>query len=171
MFVCQPYSNMSGFQQSFQVPPGGFHRLQIHPQTLQRTTCQGFLGVRLQTDPSGVLLPLWFCYFRVLVHNTGTSLSHCSNRDSSHLLPSLISRAGSQQSRESEETWGSSGEHVLFQVRTVKAGAWSHQIGMRSTEPNWTLKESSSSLPYIPYQLCGPNLKNVSKSTCFYLFP
>lgn len=41
---------------SFLVPPGRFHWLQIHPQTLQRTISPSFLGIRLKTDPSTLLL-------------------------------------------------------------------------------------------------------------------
>lgn len=41
MFICQPYSNMSGFWQSFVVHPGHCPWLQFHPQTPQSRFLRG----------------------------------------------------------------------------------------------------------------------------------
>lgn len=59
---------------------------------------------------------------------------------------SFLPRQAANNQVESEETWDSSGESVYSRPEKVEAGVRSHLIGIRSIEPNWTLKETSSPL-------------------------
>lgn len=129
---------------SFLVPPGRLHWLQIHPQTLQRNTSQGFLGVRLQTDPSTILLCLWPWWTRALVNNQKLPdmlgwKPYCPTAPTgTHPTPFLHWSQGQQPTIKG--VWRNTGQAVekasYSRPEKVEAGAQSHLIGpLSQTEP------------------------------------